>query len=164
MYRKILNTSNDYSLPIARLVLGVVFFAHGAQKMLGWFGGRGFSPTMAGFTDKMHIPVIFAFLAIAAEFFGGLGLIAGLLGRIASFGIMCNMAVAILMVHGHVGFFMNWSGTQRGEGFEYHLLALGLGAVILMRGSGALSIDRWLTGRDSSGVVKMYRSALRKTA
>jgi putative oxidoreductase len=164
MFRKIFNTSNDYSLTIARLILGVVFFAHGAQKMPGWFGGHGFSATMAMFTGRMHIPVMFAFLAIAAEFFGGLGLIVGLLGRIASFGVMCNMAIAIAMVNRHVGFFMNWTGAQRGEGFEFHLLALGLGAVILIKGSGALSIDRWLTNRSSSGAVKMYRSALRKTA
>jgi putative oxidoreductase len=164
MFRKIINTSNNYSLTIARLILGVVFFVHGSQKMLGWFGGHGFSATLAGFTGRMHIPVMFAFLACAAEFFGGLGLIVGLLGRIASFGIMCNMAVAIALVHRHVGFFMNWAGTQRGEGYEFHLLALGLGAVILIQGSGALSIDRWLTDRGSSGVVKMYRSALRKTA
>jgi putative oxidoreductase len=116
------------------------------------------------FTGKMHVPVMFAFLAIAAEFFGGLGLIVGLLGRIASFGIMCNMAVAVAMVHSHIGFFMNWTGAQRGEGYEYHLLALGLGLVILVQGSGALSVDRWLSGRGSSGVVKMDRSALRKTA
>jgi putative oxidoreductase len=164
MFRRILNTSNDYFLTLARLTLGVVFFAHGAQKMLGWFGGHGYAATMAMFTGKMHLPVLFAFLAIAAEFFGGLGLIVGLLGRIASFGIMCNMAVAIAMVHRHAGFFMNWTGAQRGEGYEFHLLALGLGLVILVQGSGALSIDRWLSGRGSSGVVKMDRSALRKTA
>jgi len=164
MLRQIFNTRNDYSLTLARLTLGVVFFVHGSQKMLGWFGGHGFSATMAGFTGKMHIPVMFAFLACAAEFFGGLGLIVGLLGRIASFGIMCNMAVAIALVHRHVGFFMNWSGTQRGEGYEFHLLALGLGAVVLIQGSGALSIDRWLTGRGTSDVVRIDRSAIRKTA
>ncbi len=164
MLNKIFNTRNEYSLTIARLLLGVVFFAHGAQKMLGWFGGYGYTATMAAFTGRMHIPAAFAFLAIAAEFFGGLGLILGLLGRVASFGIMVNMAVAIATVHGHIGFFMNWAGTQRGEGFEYHLLALGLGAVILIQGSGALSIDRLLSGRSTSDVVKISDSRLRKTA
>ena len=164
MLRAILNTRNDYSLTIARLLLGVVFFAHGAQKFLGWFGGHGLSAAMAGFTGRMHIPVVFAFLACAAEFFGGLGLIVGLLGRIASFGVMCNMAVAITLVHRHIGFFMNWTGTQRGEGFEYHLLVLGLGLVILIHGSGALSIDRWLTKRYTSDVVKIDRPVARKTA
>jgi putative oxidoreductase len=160
----IINTDNDYALTIGRLFLGVVFFAHGAQKVLGWFGGHGFDATMAGFTGKMHIPVFFAFLAIAAEFAGALGLIVGFMGRIASFGIMCDMATAVYMVHRHVGFFMNWTGTQRGEGFEFHLLALGLGAVILIKGSGALSIDRWLTRRLSSEVVSIDRTAVRKSA
>ena len=164
MLRGIFNTSNDYSLTIARLMLGVVFFAHGAQKVLGWFGGHGFNATMAGLTGKMHIPVIFALLSIAAEFFGSLSLIVGLLGRIAAFGIMCNMAVAVALVHRHIGFFMNWTGTQRGEGFEFHLLALGLGAVILIKGSGALSIDRLLTRPGSSDVVRIDHPAVRRTA
>jgi len=164
MFKGIVNTCNDYALAIGRLLLGAVFFAHGAQKALGWFGGHGFNATMAGFTGKMHIPVFFALLAIAAEFAGGLGLIVGFLGRIASFGIICNMAVAVAMIHSHVGFFMNWAGTQRGEGFEFHLLALGLGAVILIKGSGALSIDRWLTRRLSSEVVSIDRTAVRKSA
>src|SRR5277367_4645258 len=99
MFRKLISTSDDYAVTVARLVLGVVFFAHGAQKMLGWFGGFGFSGTMGFFTGVMHIPAPFAFLAIAAEFFGGLGLILGLLTRIAAFGIAVNMLVAIMTVH-----------------------------------------------------------------
>jgi putative oxidoreductase len=164
VFNRIFTTNNDYALTIGRLLLGVVFFVHGAQKVLGWFGGHGFSATMAMFTDKMHIPAFFAFLAIAAEFGGGLGLILGFLGRIASFGVMCDMATAVYLVHRHVGFFMNWTGTQRGEGYEFHLLVLGLGAVILIKGSGALSVDRWLTRRTSSEVVDIGRPAARKTA
>jgi putative oxidoreductase len=117
MLRRLLSTTNDLTLTVVRIILGVVFFAHGAQKMLGWFGGQGFSATMASFTH-MGIPALFAFLAIAAEFFGGLGLLVGLLGRVAAFGVLCDMLVAIVMIHSHVGFFMNWSGTQKGEGFE----------------------------------------------
>ena len=94
--RKLLSTSNDITLTIVRLTLGVVFFAHGAQKMLGWFGGYGFRGTMGFFTQQMHIPAPLAFLAICAEFFGGLGLILGLLSRIAAFGILCNMIVAVM--------------------------------------------------------------------
>lgn len=146
--RKILSTSNDFTLTIVRLVLGIVFFAHGAQKMLGWFGGYGFTGTMGFFTQQMHIPVVFAFLAICAEFFGGLGLLVGLLSRIAAFGIMCNMIVAVMTVHIHNGFFMNWTGQQKGEGFEYHLLALVLLLVVLVKGAGALSIDRALSARE----------------
>src|SRR5271170_7736251 len=107
MFQRMIRTNNDFALTIVRLVLGVVFFAHGAQKMLGWFGGYGFSGTMGFFTHQLGVPAPFAFLAICAEFFGGLGLIVGFLGRIAAFGIMCNMTVAIMMVHRHVGFFMN---------------------------------------------------------
>ncbi len=146
--RKLLSTSNDFTVTIVRLVLGVVFFAHGAQKMLGWFGGYGFTGTMGFFTQQMHIPAPFAFLAICAEFFGGLGLIVGLLSRIAAFGIMCNMLVAIAAVHVHNGFFMNWTGQQKGEGFEYHLVTLAALLVVLVKGAGAFSIDRALSGSD----------------
>lgn len=145
MFQRIANTGNDYAITILRLVLGVVFSAHGAQKMLGWFGGYGFSSTMGFFTHEMGIPAAFAFLAICAEFFGGIGLIVGFLGRIAAFGILCNMLVAIAMVHGRNGFFMNWGGNQKGEGFEYHLLAVALLLAILVKGSGAVSVDRFLT-------------------
>jgi putative oxidoreductase len=145
MFRKLLTTSNDWTLTLLRLVMGVIFFAHGAQKALGWFGGYGFSGTMGFFTQVMHIPAPFAFLAICAEFLGGLGLILGALGRIAAFGITCNMVVAILMVHHNFGLFMNWSGQQKGEGFEYHLLAIAIAVVLMARGSGAFSVDRALT-------------------
>ena len=142
MIRKLFATDDDATTALLRLVLGIVFFAHGAQKMLGWFGGYGFAGTMGFFTGMMHIPAPFAFLAIAAEFFGGLGLILGFLTRIAAFGIAVNMVVAIVMVHSSFGFFMNWSGTQKGEGFEYHLLTLAMTAFLMIRGAGALSVDR----------------------
>ena len=145
MFHKLVSTSNDFTYTIVRLVLGVVFFAHGAQKMLGWFGGYGFSGTMNFFTHMMHIPAPFAFLAICAEFFGGLGLLVGLLSRVAAFGISVNMLVAIFTVHIHNGFFANWTGQQKGEGFEYHLLALALLLVVMIKGAGALSIDRALS-------------------
>ena len=142
MVRKLFATNDDVATAILRLVLGVVFFAHGAQKMLGWFGGYGFSGTMGFFTGTMHIPAPLAFLAIAAEFFGGLGLILGFLTRIAAFGITVNMVVAIATVHSGFGFFMNWSGTQKGEGIEYHLLVLAMTVVLMVRGAGAFSVDR----------------------
>jgi putative oxidoreductase len=145
MFRNLIATSDDYVLTLARLVLGVVFFAHGAQKMLGWFGGYGFSGTMGFFTQAMHIPAPLAFLAICAEFLGGLGLLVGLLGRVAAFGITMNMLVAIFAVHIRNGFFANWTGLQKGEGFEYHLLAIALLIGVMIKGSGALSIDRALS-------------------
>ena len=145
MFRKLIATDNDIATAIVRLVLGMIFFAHGAQKMLGWFGGYGFSGTMGFFTGMMHIPALFAFLAIAAEFFGGLGLIFGFLTRIAALGISCNMIVAVTMIHHQFGFFMNWTGAQKGEGYEYHLLILAVTAFLMIRGAGAASIDRTLS-------------------
>jgi putative oxidoreductase len=145
MIRKLIATDNDSATAMLRLVLGVIFFAHGAQKMLGWFGGYGFAGTMGFFTGVMHIPALFALLAIAAEFFGGLGLIFGLLTRVASFGISCNMVVAVAMVHHHFGFFMNWTGVQKGEGYEYHLLVLATTVFLIIRGAGAASVDRLLS-------------------
>jgi putative oxidoreductase len=144
MLRRLLQTNNDPVLTVVRLVLGIVFFAHGSQKMLGWFGGYGFSGTM-GFFEHNGIPAVFAFLAIAAEFFGGIGLLLGLLTRVAAFGITCNMLVAIATVHARNGLFMNWTGTQKGEGFEFHLLALAITLLIMARGAGALSLDRLLS-------------------
>lgn len=145
MVRKLINTSSDPAITILRLVLGMVFFAHGAQKALGWFGGYGFTATMGFFTQQAHIPAAFAFLAICAEFLGGIGLLLGFLGRIAAFGIASNMVVAVAMVHRHFGLFANWSGTQKGEGYEYHLLAIAIALAIMIKGSGALSIDRALS-------------------
>lgn len=145
MFHNLLKTQNSLPLAIVRLVLGVVFFAHGAQKVLGWFGGNGFSATMGMFENYMHIPAPLAFLAIMAEFLGGLGLIVGLLGRIAAFGIAVNMLVAIFLVHAPNGLFMNWGGNQKGEGIEYHLLALAITFAVMIGGSGALSADRALS-------------------
>ena len=142
MLRKLFQTDANWVLTLLRVVLGIVIFAHGAQKMLGWFGGYGFSGTMGFFTKTMGIPTPLAFLAIRAVFFGGLGLILGLFSRIAALGIGVNMLVAIAMVHRHYGLFANWSGTQKGEGFEFHLLALAIVLAIIIRGAGALSLDR----------------------
>jgi putative oxidoreductase len=150
MIRRIISTDDSVATMILRLVLGVVFFAHGAQKMLGWFGGFGFAGTMGFFTGTMHIPAPLAFLAICAEFFGGIGLIIGFLTRIAVFGIATNMVVAIATVHRTFGFFMNWSGTQKGEGFEYHLLVLAMAAVLVIRGAGAFSVDHALSTKAPS--------------
>lgn len=144
MFHKLVGTTQDVTLTILRLVLGVVFFAHGAQKMLGWFGGYGFHGTMGLFTH-IGMPAPVAFLIICTEFFGGLGVIVGLLTRIAALGICGLMIGAIFMVHMQNGFFMNWAGTQKGEGYEFHLLALAIAAVLLLRGAGAFSADRALT-------------------
>jgi putative oxidoreductase len=129
---------------LIRITLGVVFFAHGAQKLLGWFGGAGLKDTMRTMHQFLGLPIPVAFLAIATEFFGGAGLIVGLLSRLAALGIGVTMVAAILMVHGRYGLFLNWFGDRKGHGFEYHLLAIALAVVIIVRGSGALSLDHVL--------------------
>ena len=143
----LLKTDDNVTPLIARLMLGLVMFPHGAQKALGWFGGPGFSGTMNMFTEHMHIPTLFAFLAVAAEFAGSIGLISGFFSRVSALGIAVTMLVAALMVHASNGFFMNWAGNQKGEGFEYHLLAIGLALVVIVSGAGKWSVDRVLAGR-----------------
>lgn len=141
MLHRLIRTRDDAALAAIRIALGVVMFAHGSQKMLGWFGGYGFNGTMGYFESQLHIPAPLAFLAIVAEFFGGIGLLLGLLGRVAALGITVNMVVAIVTVHLPNGFFMNWSGQQKGEGFEYHLLVLAITTAVMLHGSGAWSAD-----------------------
>lgn len=144
MKKYLLSTSDHAGLALIRISLGVVMFPHGAQKVLGWFGGYGWTGTMGFLTGQLGIPAFFAALAILAEFLGSLGLITGLLGRVAAFGIFCNMVVAVAMVHGKVGFFMNWNGGTQGEGFEYHILAGAMALLIILKGSGAYSADRMI--------------------
>lgn len=144
MLRRLMLTDDDYGMLIVRLALGLVIFPHGAQKLLGWFGGGGFAATLQGMT-QMGLPAVVVFLVILFEFFGSLALISGFLGRVGAFGVLCVMAGAILTVHLPNGFFMNWMGNQKGEGFEYHLLAIGMALAILVKGSGALSMDRSMT-------------------
>ena len=144
MFKKLVNTDNDIATLVIRVMLGVVFFPHGMQKLLGWYGGYGFTGSMGFFTDTLHIPAIFAFLAIMAEGLGSLGLITGLLTRVAAFGIGVNMVVAVYMLHWQHGFFMNWFGQQKGEGFEFHLLVVAMAVALIIKGGGALSVDRVL--------------------
>ena len=142
MLKSLVKTEAEYMVALARLVLGFLFFVHGSQLMLGWFGGFGLTGTMHFFTQQLGIPAPFAFLGIATQFFGGCLLTLGLAGRIAALGIIGNMVVAVAKVHWQFGLFMNWFGTQKGEGFEYHLLAITIGLLVVIRGSGAFSLDR----------------------
>ena len=132
---------------ILRVTLGLVMFPHGAQKLLGWFGGFGFDGTMGFFTQKMGLPWIIAFLIIIGESFGSLGLLAGFLTRFASASLAVIMLGAITMVHLPHGFFMNWGGQQLGEGYEYHLLVIGIAAALLITGGGRWSVDRVVAER-----------------
>lgn len=140
MFKKIIATDSDLGSMIIRFVLGIVMFQHGAQKALGWYGGHGFSGTVEAFT-QMGMPAAVAVLIILGEFLGSLGLLLGLLTRIAAGGMLVIMVGAISLVHFQNGFFMNWFGAQAGEGFEYHLLVIGMSLALLVRGGGANSLD-----------------------
>ncbi len=143
--KALLQTDDSWSGLILRVTLGVVMFPHGAQKVFGWFGGNGFSGTMGFLTTQLNIPSVLAFLVIMAESVGAVMLIVGFVGRFAAFGVACVMLGAIALVHLPNGFFMNWSGKQAGEGFEYHLLALAISAAVMIAGSGKWSVDRAIT-------------------
>jgi putative oxidoreductase len=136
--KKLLRSSSDKSLALMRLVLGIIFYGNGAQKMLGWYGGYGWHGTMQMFTTHLHIPAFFAACAILAEFFGGIFLLAGFFSRFAALAIAIDMMVAILKVHFHNGLL----GGPGGEGFQFPLALLALAILIITRGGGAMSIDR----------------------
>ena len=147
LWDRLLSTDRDRTLLFQRVLLGLVMFPHGAQKLLGWFGGYGFSGTMSFFTDTLHLPAPLAALIILGESLGAVGLVFGAGTRLAAFGIVAVMLGAIFTTHLHVGFFMNWFGAQAGEGFEYHLLAMALALPLVIRGGGLLSIDAALAKR-----------------
>ena len=144
MKSKIFKTNDDWAGFIARLTVGIMLFPHGAQKMLGMFGGYGFTGTMGFFTNTMHLPWILGFLVVIIEFVGSLSLIIGFASRIWSVLIIMLMLGIIFTSHIDNGFFMNWSGTQKGEGYEFHLLVIGLSLVTLINGSGKYSADKIL--------------------
>lgn len=147
--RMLFKTSNDLTLTIARIVLALVFLGHGTQKMFGWFGGPGFSRALEIFDQTMGIPPALTVLAMVAEVFGGLGLLVGLLTRIAALGVLVVMIVAPFANGLYVRFFMNWQGRNPGEGYEYHLLAIALILVVLVHGAGAASLDRIIAMRST---------------
>lgn len=135
-------STSDSSVPtILRIALGLVIFPHGAQKLFGWFGGYGPGATL-GFFSSMGIPVAIGLLVILAESAGALALIAGFATRLAAVGVGVTIGVAALLVHVKHGFFMNWSGQQGGEGFEYHILVVAMAAALAVAGGGRWSADR----------------------
>jgi len=151
MLNKIISTDDNLAALILRVTLGLVILPHGAQKLLGWFGGYGFSGTMGFFTETMGIPYGLALLAIIAESFGALGLIVGLATRIAAFGVGVTIGVAAMMAHVQNGLFMNWTGQQAGEGFEFHLLVVGMALALIISGGGKWSFDRLLVNKSGNG-------------
>ena len=150
MYRKLIATNSDLGALAGRVMLGTIMLPHGFQHALGLFGGYGFSGTLGWMTKTLGFPAPLAAVAIATELIAPFALIFGLGGRLASLGIIGIMAGAI-STHAPNGFFMNWFGALPAgtEGFEYHLVVIALAGVVVVNGSGALSLDRFLTNRFS---------------
>lgn len=144
MLKMILKTDDSVAPIFLRLSLGVVIFAHGAQKVLGLFGGPGFEKTIEIFRTQMGFPIWMTLLLMFIEFFGSLGLIFGFLTRLSALGIGTSITVCAYLNHIKNGFFMNWFGTQKGEGFEYHILVLGIVLALIIKGGGLLSFDKAL--------------------
>jgi len=145
LVQQLLKTDANIGFSIARLTLGLVIFPHGAQKLLGLFGGYGFTATMESFTTQIGLPSIVAFSIIVIEFFGSISLILGLFSRfwaISLAGIFMGIIYTTQLEH---GFFMNWFGNQAGEGYEYSLLIIGLAVSIVINGSGKWSLDKLIT-------------------
>jgi putative oxidoreductase len=145
LLQALIRTDPSWIPTIARVALGVAVLPHGLQKTLGWFGGYGFTNTLNWFTGTMHVPSILGVAAILAESLGALALITGFATRAAAAGVGAVFITAVMMVHVPNGFFMNWTGTQKGEGIEYFILGLALVAIVLIQGGGAASVDRQLT-------------------
>jgi putative oxidoreductase len=141
MLRRFFVTDKSAAGLILRVFLGGVMFPHGAQKLLGWFGGRGYEATIRGFTGSMHIPELLAILVVLTESLGATSLVLGFCTRLAALAIAVDMAVAAILVHLKHGFFMNWAGTAKGEGFEYHLLMIAIGLALVIKGGGLWSLD-----------------------
>ena len=144
MLRNLLRTPDDRVIAFLRVALAIVVWPHGAQKMLGWFGGFGPSGTLGFLTQQMHIPAPIAMLVFVGEFFAPMALFFGFLGRLSALAIAIDFTVVLLKVHIHNGFFMNWGGQQKGEGSEFFILVIAMAIALVVRGSGAWSIDRML--------------------
>lgn len=150
---RLFQTEDRWAPFILRIMLALVIFPHGAQKLLGWFGGNGFEGTMGFFTQQMGLPWVIAFLVIMGESIGALALAAGFLTRFTAASLGIIMLGAIVTVHWPHGFFMNWFGAQAGEGFEFHLLVIGMSLSLMASGAGKWSVDqvigRWMSTQES---------------
>ncbi|MCK6543224.1 DoxX family protein [bacterium] len=144
MFKKMIETSDDLALTVLRIVSGSVILMHGLQKLLGWFGGHGVTATMQAFEAWFGMPYVVTLLVILSDSLGAICLIAGAATRFMAASILSVMIGAILLVHGRWGFYMNWYSEKRGEGFEFHLLVIVIMIVLIMRGGGLWSVDRWL--------------------
>ncbi|MGD2126644.1 MAG: DoxX family protein [Desulfobacteraceae bacterium] len=143
MYKEFVKTDRSPAQLIIRIALGVVMFPHGAQKVFGWFGGAGYAKTIEAFAG-MGFPAWTTVVLMVTETLGAVLLILGFLTRVWAMGIGIAMTICMFMNHVQHGFFMNWFGQQKGEGFEYHILVLGIVLALIIRGGGVFSMDRKL--------------------
>jgi putative oxidoreductase len=141
MKQLLFSTGNDWTGLVLRFFLGLIMLPHGGQKLFGWFGGFGFEASVEYFVGTIGLPWIFAVAIVLIEFFGPVGLILGLASRFWAAAIAAIMVGAIFTVSLQYGFFMNWFGNQQGEGYEFHLLMIGLSLAVILNGSGRYSID-----------------------
>jgi putative oxidoreductase len=139
------STTPEWSAFVLRLILGAVMLPHGMQKVFGSFGGYGYLATMSYFTSTMNLPWLIAFAVVITEFVGAIALMVGFASRFWACGLAAIMIGAIITTNFRNGFFMNWFGTQAGEGYEYHLLVLAICIAIIILGSGRFSIDQMIS-------------------
>jgi putative oxidoreductase len=135
------NEQIGISLLLLRVLLGVVFFAHGAQKVTGWFGGYGLAGTVGAFKNYMKIPASLTYISSFTEFIGGVFIVLGFLTRLTALGLIINMLVAIFKVHLKSGFFLHSGEPNKGNGFEYNLALIAMALVLLITGAGTYSLD-----------------------
>jgi putative oxidoreductase len=143
MIETLLQTNADYVFTLVRIIAGIIIFPYGMQKLFPWFGAWGIKKSLQQLTLR-KIPKFIAWLIIIGQSFGSIALVAGFLGRIAAGGLFIIFTGA-LIVHLPDGWAMNWFGEKKGEGIEYHVMLLTLLLIVIVRGSGAISIDLWLT-------------------
>ena len=146
MILRFFRTERDVMLLALRLMLAIVIFPHGAQKLLGWYGGFGLDGTLQFFAS-IGVPALLALAVIASDFFGSIALALGLGTRLAAVGTLAVMLGAMVLVHGEYGFFINWYGAQQGEGIQFHLLASAASSLLVAKGAGAWSLDRIVARR-----------------
>jgi len=147
MKQLLFSTQSDWAGLILRITVGAIMFPHGAQKLLGLFGGYGYSATMNFFMETLKLPAFISFLVIMIEFFGAVGLITGFASKLWALFMIIIMMGAIFTTNYKNGFFMNWFQTQGGEGYEYHLLVIGMCLALLFTGSGICSLDGLIENR-----------------
>jgi putative oxidoreductase len=162
MKRLIFQTGNTWEPLVIRILLGLVIFAHGAQKLFGWWGGYGFEGTMGFFTETIGLPWIMGFFVILLETIGAIALIAGAATRLIAASYIFLAAGIVFSWHIQNGFYMNWDGTQAGEGYEFFLLWIGIAISLLISGGGKFSFDKHFVNTAKPSVPYRAKARVRE--